>query len=518
MKKVSKVISIVMAMAIMLSMSGLIVSVSAVGEKCGKNLTYSFDKSTGTLTVSGQGGMDNFSHPEDPNSEEPFAPWEEQKNDIKSVVIDDGVTDVGAFAFDKCENLKSVKLGKDVISLERNAFSDCENLSGISFNEGLKKIEGWAFINCKALKNVEFPESLTTIGKASFMESGLTDVSVPDAVTELGPDSFAGCESLTSFRFPSEMKEIDRGIVSCCSKLTKIEFPKDVEIIGRDVFSGCDALTEIKLPDTVTEIGFSAFSNCENLAKIEFSDKVNWIGEAAFEGTAFYNDKNSWDNGVLYLNNCLIRVSEDYKGLLAVKEGTRLIGYKAFYSCSELTDVIFPASLKYSGNYLFGAECSAIWSVTYFGGDFSFEPEDFENGYKIYTIFCFKGTPVAEFAEKYHFNCRYLDGMFDQQKYEKVLKDYNVQKLEDLSGEEKADAVAKALNSEAEKNFMSGQISTDTEAKILDLLAGDSNVQSVSSDSTTKAYNPITIALAVAAAVILIAAVVVIIKKSGKAK
>lgn len=128
---------------------------------------------------------------------------------------------------------------------------------------------------------------------------------------------------------------------------------KKVTVISDGSFSHCETVERVIIPDTITNISSSAFAHCKKLSEISLPKSIEFIGSEAFLDTAFYNDWSNWEDGVLYIDDCLIAgypATENNKkavsGVYNIKEGTRVISQGAFMNCRELTQVTVPDSIK----------------------------------------------------------------------------------------------------------------------------------------------------------------------------
>ena len=148
-------------------------------------------------------------------------------------------------------------------------------------------------------------------------------------------------------------------------KLTTDYAIKDgTRIIADSAFSNFDNLISVTIPDSVTSIGNSVFENCTNLASITIGNGVTSIGCSAFYNTAYYNDESNWNNGVLYISDCLIGINYNFDLTTdyIIKDGTRIIADSAF-RWSGITNVTIPDSVTSIGNYAF-EDCTSLTSVT----------------------------------------------------------------------------------------------------------------------------------------------------------
>ena len=127
----------------------------------------------------------------------------------------------------------------------------------------------------------------------------------------------------------------------------------NVTSIGDNAFLDCRNLDAVTIGNGVTSIGDNAFLYCENLYNINMSDCVKHISSQAFAYTAFYNDENNWENGVLYIGKHLVDSRKDIVGLYTIKPGTLTIADFAFSGRETLTGVNIPDSVTSIGIYAF---------------------------------------------------------------------------------------------------------------------------------------------------------------------
>jgi hypothetical protein len=190
----------------------------------------------GKLTLNGECPMPNY-------AENSYAPWYAQRENIKSIVINDSLTNIGDFAFLNCTDLTSVTISASVTSIGTSAFGSCIGLTSITIPKSVTSIEENAFSHCTGLTSIDIPDSVTTVGTGAFAYcSGLTSVTIPKTVTSIEESTFA--------------------------------------------YSG---LTSVTIPTTATSIGENAFSYCANLAAVH----VSWSAPDAvtLDNNAFFGIK-----------------------------------------------------------------------------------------------------------------------------------------------------------------------------------------------------------------------------------
>ena len=269
--------------------------------------------------------------------------------------IKEGTRIIAEGAFRYCRGLTSVTIPNSVTSIGESTFYGCRGLTSIILPNSVTSIGNYAFSNCSSLTSVSIPNSVIYIGDSAFIScSGLTSITIPNSVTSIGNYAFASCSSLTSVTIPNSVTSIGDQAFSSCSSLTSVTIPNSVTSIGKWAFDDCSSLTSVTIGNSVTSIGKKAFYGCSCLTSVTIGNSVTSIGEEAFGDTGIYNNNSNWDNGVLYIDNCLIKAKSDVvKGSYTIKKGTRIIGSSAFDGCSSLTSVTIPNSVTSIGEEAF---------------------------------------------------------------------------------------------------------------------------------------------------------------------
>ena len=255
--------------------------------KCGDHLTWSFDLVTGTLTVSGTGEMDDWADGD--------APWFDFASDIKSVVLEQGVTGIGSYAFYICASLSSVSLPQGLTAIGSAAFYACWNLKEIRIPDSVSRIDNQAFYDC-GLETITLPAGLRVLSEESFCRcSALQQVKIPDGVTGIEGWAFANCSSLTEVTIPDGVTEIGENAFDQCTALVNVTIPDSVTTIRDQAFYGCNSLTAVTIPSAVTEIGSRAFGYRYDPGNDHYfkAEQFTVIGEAGSYAEQYANE-NGW--------------------------------------------------------------------------------------------------------------------------------------------------------------------------------------------------------------------------------
>ena len=207
------------------------------------NLTWKL-YADGTLNISGTGAMKDYTNYNSSDSQSPVF----GNDTIKNVVIEDGVTSIGNYAFWSCSSLTSITIPKSVTSIGANAFERCSSLTSITIPDSVISIGASVFEECRNLSSITLSNNITSIGTFAFYNcSGLTSITIPETVTSIGDFAFEGCSSLTSITIPDGVTSIGASAFYNCSNLTSITIPDSVIGIGNYAFSSCTKLKTISL-------------------------------------------------------------------------------------------------------------------------------------------------------------------------------------------------------------------------------------------------------------------------------
>ena len=153
---------------------------------CGESLTYSYVEETHTLTISGAGGMTFYTTYTN-------IPWNDYREEIQNIVIEEGVTSLCFGAFSQCSSLTSVVFPNSLSEITQSLFSGCTSLSSITIPNHITSIGMGAFAGCSNLSTVIIGEGVTSISLAAFQDcTNLTTLIFPNNLTNIGPYAFSG--------------------------------------------------------------------------------------------------------------------------------------------------------------------------------------------------------------------------------------------------------------------------------------------------------------------------------------
>lgn len=172
----------------------------------------------GVLTISGIGDIKDF--------QLGTAPWySKYKDDILTVVIENGVSSISSGAFYDCKNLYDVSIPNSVTYIGGNAFMACESLESVEIPDSVTEIKGGIFRGCKNLSNISLPSEITRIAGETFYKCvNLSNVEIPSSVTEIGKHAFYGCEKLNNITLSKNVTRINSNAFAQCNSLFNINY------------------------------------------------------------------------------------------------------------------------------------------------------------------------------------------------------------------------------------------------------------------------------------------------------
>ena len=332
---------------------------------------------------------------------------------LTSVTIPNSVTEIGRYAFGQCTGLVSVTIGNSVTSIGEYAFSECSSLAcDLVIPSSVTSIDERAFYKCSGLASVTIGNGVTSIGQYAFFECyGLTaiyyngdvagwcnfsfcgdyysetnpleyahnlyingelvtDLVIPETVTEIKSKAFSGATCLISVTISNSVTSIGKSAFSDCNGITDMTIGNSVDSIADGAFYNCSGLTSITIPNSVVSIGNSVFNRCSELSSITIGSSVASIGSRAFEycgglDSIYVDPANTvFDSR----NNCNALIETATNKLIYGSSSTIIpntvtsIGEGAFEDCSSLTSITIPNSVTSIGNDAFWG-CSGLTSV-----------------------------------------------------------------------------------------------------------------------------------------------------------
>ena len=357
----------------------------------GTNLSWSFDETTGTLTFTGSGEMEDY---EAEYWESSTTPWHDFSADIIKAVLPDGLTRIGDCAFWACMELDNIEILDSVTSIGEDAFYGtgiyetaidengnrddlyigniliyvCDLISGeYVVKSDTRLIAENAFLRSSdssiSAVRIDSSNPYYTTRDGVLYNKDITELiyyprdkssdtyKIPDGVTTIRKEAFSWNDILKHIEIPGSVIYIEKNPFYSCEKLSLIIVNENnasyssedgvlfnkakTELIQYPVGN---SRTSYTIPSSVTSIGDHAFDGCESLKNITIPNSVTSIGDFAFY----------WCSNLTSLT---------------IPSSVTSIGNHAFVSCDGLTSVTIPNSVTSIGDYAF-ARCAGMTSIT----------------------------------------------------------------------------------------------------------------------------------------------------------
>lgn len=332
--------------------------------------------SNGKLTVTGTGSLEFLVS----NSGTGYACsplWKDRLDEIASVVIGPGITEISDSSFYNCTNLKSISIPDTVTSISYDAFRNCSSLTELYIPSGVNDIEISAFDGCSALERITVDPanaSFSSDDRGVLFDKDKTvlikypagstepEYTLPYSVTEIENLAFCGAKTLEKAELPDGLKKIGVSAFSDCYALRSIDLPDSVSSIGGNAFSGCSSLTECILPDGLTSLGQYVFMNCSALNYVYIPAGVTSLSCESFTNCRSLKNVSIDKNNKKYCNEDEVVFNKDMTELILYPMGrtgagyeipdtVKTIGNHAFAGCTGLKFVHIPSTVTKIESY-----------------------------------------------------------------------------------------------------------------------------------------------------------------------
>ena len=326
----------------------------------------------GTLTISGEGEMTDYAG----TNSVTLAPWGAYIEKVKKIVLEEGITRIGNYAFYECSGFTGdLVIPDSVTTIGDSAFYYCRGFTGdLVIPDSVTTIGGNAFYYCRGFTgNLVIPNSITSIGDWVFADcSGFTgDLVIPNSVTYIDRYAFSGCSGFTGdLVIPNSVTTIgDKAFDGCTGFTGNLIIGDSVTTIGDSAFYYCRGFTgDLVIPDSVTTIGDKAFYNCRGFTgNLVIPNSITSIGDWVFADCSGFTGDLVIPDSVTSIGERAFRYCSGFTGDLVIPDSVTSIEGYAFYYCSGFTgNLVIPKSITSIGSYAFD-DCKNLAAI-YFRG------------------------------------------------------------------------------------------------------------------------------------------------------
>ena len=255
------------------------------------------------IIISGTGNMKDF--------DKEAVPWEEYCGDrdlnLKKVIIEDGVKNIGNNAFDLQYGLEKLELANTITKIGDRAFTYCD-ITELNLSDNIVSIGKDAFLSCSELSNLRLPEGLKEISDSAFRDTAIKELNIPMSVKTIGYKGFYFCTKLKELYIPEGVETIEGSAFAGCGELERVEIASGVTSIGTLVFDGCKNLVKITIPSNVKTIGSTTGDSWDIVNDSENITVYFKSGSEAEKYFAAYDKKCVVDDNNPIINN--VHISE----------------------------------------------------------------------------------------------------------------------------------------------------------------------------------------------------------------
>lgn len=291
--------------------------------------------------------------------------FDDENEDVKEIIIPDGVTYIGQYLFREYINLETVIMPDSVVSIGSGAFLESPELKNIRFSKNLRFIGENAFDETKWLYEQQDDFVIINSNIIYLYLGHEKEVVIPENIEYISPYAFSDNKSVESITMSDKVIEIGDNAFAYCSELKKIRLSEKLKIISDELFSNCYSLKEITLPDSVTKIGYHAFEGTKWLREHEsdfviinkmlykyigkqpeviIPDNVEVILDSSFSDNKYIESVVMSDN-VTKIGSYAFSECNNLKKI-CLSENIACIEYDTFADCISLESIEIPESVK----------------------------------------------------------------------------------------------------------------------------------------------------------------------------
>lgn len=269
------------------------------------------------------------------------------------VISEDAVSSIGESAFEFCSDLASVTIPASVTQIGNGAFYYCNQLNAVYYTGSLEQWCGITFANSSA-------NPLYYANNLYINNTLLTDLVIPNSVTQIGDYIFAGAECLTSLTLHNAVTSIGQYAFYGCSGLTSLSIPNSVTSIGNSAFNGCTGLCYVTIPSSVRFVGLFSFYGVKLVVDNSGVAGSSCGADMISYGDAYIDDYLIYEDATM---SSLIGCCKSAEGEIVIPSTVNSISEKCFVDCNGITSVTIPNTVTRIENETFKG-CSNLSSVT----------------------------------------------------------------------------------------------------------------------------------------------------------
>ncbi len=380
---------------------------AAQSGECGESATWTLEGNT--LHISGTGAMTDYVNPSSINATYPG--WYDHKDAIFAVIVDEGITTVGDYAFNDYKYIESLSLPEGLVEIGNHSFADCINLIEVKLPSTLEKIgddamnysdNGYSFYKCTSLTEITIPEGLKNMGYGAFngctglktvywnaidcdvnvidpvarytgvfMDSGVQSVEFGDNVNSIPAYLFSGVKTLTSFSTQGSVnyvgfEALPEDLWNAPEEHGEVIYIDNAAYIYKYPLTAAEPEVEVSLRLGTRSVTDYIFDGNSNLTKITIPETVDRIGNFAFKDCPLLTevvwnpvaieDVEGYDASKLFANGTSLTK-------ITFGENVRMLPDNFLFDCAGITNITLPQSLLTIGENAFSG-CDGITVLT----------------------------------------------------------------------------------------------------------------------------------------------------------